>query len=105
MTVENFVQVFDINDSSEKALVLKGIQLGTYRNDILCKWYATQEIQIGDFEKYICKRLEDFVGYEINSSDDIVNASNDCANKGTSISAWMQEWMQKETNEELLPKK
>ena len=56
MKVNNFIQVFDMNDSSEKKLYLKGVLVGNYRNDIFSKWYATQEIQIADFEKYICKR-------------------------------------------------
>ena len=65
MKVNNFIQVFDMNDSSEKKLYLKGVLVGNYRNDIFSKWYATQEIQIADFEKYICKRLEGVVGYSI----------------------------------------
>lgn len=49
MNVSNFVQVFDMNDTSEKNLYLKGVMVGKYQNDILSKWYATQDIQIADF--------------------------------------------------------
>lgn len=34
MKVNNFIQVFDMNDSSEKKLYLKGVLVGNYRNDI-----------------------------------------------------------------------
>ena len=103
MKVNNFIQVFDMNDSSEKKLYLKGVLVGNYRNDIFSKWYATQEIQIADFEKYICKRLEGVVGYSIMSGQDILRADKDCRQKkGVGIADWVQNWMQKETREELL---
>lgn len=103
MKVNNFLQIFDINDKSEKDLLLKGVNLGTYRNDILCKWYATQEIQIGDFEKYICRRLQDHVGYPILTASDVMKADLDCRKSNMTISSWMQNWMILETREELLP--
>lgn len=103
MKVNNFIQVFDMNDNSEKQLYLKGVLVGNYRNDIFSKWYATQEIQIADFEKYICKRLESVVGYSIMNGKDILRADKDCRQKkGMGIADWVQNWMKKETREELL---
>lgn len=93
MKVSNFVQVFDTEDTSEKDLILKGVTVGTYRNDVLCKWYAAQEIQIGDFEKYICRRLQDHVGYLISSAEDVKRASLEL-----DISEWMTGWMKEETH-------
>jgi predicted methyltransferase len=104
MNVKNFFQVFDIEDKSLKPLVLKGVVIGEYRNDVFCKWYATQSIQIADFEKYICKRLENAVGYSITNENDMRNAMRDCVvKKGMTIPVWMESWMRAETREELLP--
>lgn len=103
MNVSNFVQVFDMNDTSEKNLYLKGVMVGKYQNDILSKWYATQDIQIADFEKYICKRLSDLVGYPITNKVDILRADKDCKIKsGMNIADWVKSWMVEETREELL---
>lgn len=93
MKVKKFIQVFDTEDTSEKDLILKGVTVGTYRNDVLCKWYAAQEIQIGDFEKYICRRLQDHVGYLISSAEDVKRASLEL-----DISEWMMGWMKEETH-------
>ena len=48
-------------------------------------------------------RLEGVVGYSIMSGQDILRADKDCRQKkGMGIADWVQNWMQKETREELL---
>jgi hypothetical protein len=102
-SVNNFYMTFNIEDKSLKKLFINGIYVGEYRNDVFCKWYATQDIVVADFQKYICGRLEDTVGYSIGDKRDTKIAIQDLKRlTGMSVSEWLEEWMVKETREERL---
>ena len=107
MEIKSFLRVFDYKDLSEKPLILRGVDVGTYKNDVFCKWFMTSEEapRIADFETYFCAKLGDELGCIVHTSDDVKVAEQKLHEiKGYGIAGWLEEFLIAETDFDLLEK-
>ena len=95
---------YDYTDKSQRDMVLYGVHVGQYRNDILSAFAMTADTVVFDFDVYICKRLaSELEMSEITCSDDVIKANSMCKkNFGCDIAAWAEKWMNKEAHWELI---
>lgn len=98
------VTEYDYTDKSQKDMILYGVNVGQYRNDILAAFAMTADTVVVDFDVYICKRLASELGMrEITSSEDVIKANSICKKEfGCDIAAWAEKWMEKEAHWEMI---
>lgn len=104
MDVNISIKERNFNDKSLKDMVLYGVNVGTYRNDIFCAFDMTSDTVVANYEEYICNRLATELGMnEITSADDIIKANSILKNRmGCDIAAWAEKWMNEESHWELI---
>lgn len=95
---------YDYTDKSYKDMILYGVHVGQYRNDILAAFAMTADTVVVDFDVYICKRLASELGMDgITCSDDVIKANSMCKKTfGCDIAAWSEKWMEKEAHWEMI---
>lgn len=103
VTIAAEVTEYDYTDNSMQDMVLHGVYVGQYRNDVLAAFAMTADTVVVDFETYICSRLAKELNMTIESGADVTRAKDRCLKRwGQSIAEWSESWMQKEAHWELL---
>lgn len=95
MKTNVWMRTYDVNDKSLVPLVLFGVHLGDYRNDIFCKWDMAQDKIIANYEKFFCHKLEETFGIPVACAKDVQKVERMCIEKtGGSVAKWMETYME-----------
>lgn len=95
MNVGMTEKIYDTNDTSTKTMTLHGVNVGSYANDILAKWYTTQDIVISNWEKFICMKLSDQFKIPVTNEKEVLIANTICKETfHMNIAEWVMSWME-----------
>jgi hypothetical protein len=94
-------QELNAEDTSPIALTLRGVFLGTFRNDIYCKWVISIGNAVVDLETYILYQLKNAFHVPTDTAKDVLNVEQVCMKKtGMNVAKWWENFMMEHTDDE-----
>lgn len=96
-SIRSVMRIYDPEDESKSDLILRGVNVGQYRNKIMTAHSIASEGNIGDYEKYICYRASKEFEVPVSSPEEVIKANELCMDKyGWNLAEWSEAWMETE---------